>query len=287
VPVHTPSPYPTLFRSPGAGQVASPCDRQGQDLHPGLYRTQAGGAVPRAGALRPLSGQPHQDRNPAGTRPYLGLCLLHRLRGAYRGRCCATGIREAARLYRQDPQSGVIPGSGRGPGMKALQDKAVLIVGLGLIGGSVARALREKALCRSILACGRDPAPLRRAQADGVVDEWSTDMAALAAQADIVLIAVPTCTVRRVLQTIRGSLRPDVIVTDAASVKGSVVGDAREVLGERSACFVPAHPIAGSEHSGYAASMADLYAGRKVIVTPLPENPAAAIETVVALWQGI
>src|SRR5690606_40582925 len=126
-----------------------------------------------------------------------------------------------------------------------------------------------------------------RAQADGVVDEWSTDMAALAAQADIVLIAVPTCTVRRVLETIRGSLRPDVIVTDAASVKGSVVGDAREVLGERSACFVPAHPLAGSEHSGSAAPLADLYAGRKVIVTPPPENTAAASETVVALWQGI
>ena len=171
--------------------------------------------------------------------------------------------------------------------MSALKDRTVLIIGLGLIGGSVARALREKALCRCILACGRDPVPLRQAQADGVVDEWSTDMAAMVARADIVLIAVPTCTVRRVLETIHGSLRPDAIVTDAASVKGSVVDDARQVLGERSGCFVPAHPIAGSEHSGYAASMADLYAGRKVIVTPLPENPAPAVEAVVALWQGI
>src|SRR3989338_6395673 len=84
--------------------------------------------------------------------------------------------------------------------LNLLKAKRVLIVGLGLIGGSVARGLRKRGLRRAIYACGRDDRPLREAAADGVVDEWATDLPTLAAKAALILIAVPTLTVRRVLE---------------------------------------------------------------------------------------
>ena len=171
--------------------------------------------------------------------------------------------------------------------MNLLKDKSVLIVGLGLIGGSVARGLRKRGLCRAIYACGRDDRPLREAAADGVVDEWATDLPTLAAKADLILIAVPTLTVRRVLEQLKGVVRPDTIITDAASVKGSVVKDFRSVFGNDCRQFVPAHPIAGSEQSGYRASTPDLYQDRKVILTPLGETDPSFLRTVRELWEAL
>jgi len=171
--------------------------------------------------------------------------------------------------------------------LKDLQDSSVLIVGLGLIGGSIARALRERRLCREILACGRDCVPLQQAVSDGVVDAWSTDLASIAPKADIIILAVPTLTVRRILESLKGHLRDDVVITDAASVKGSVVEDFCECLPDRLNNFVPAHPIAGSEQSGYEASFASLYVDRKLIITPLEQTSEAALSLVRKMWESI
>ncbi len=171
--------------------------------------------------------------------------------------------------------------------MNLLQNKSVLIVGLGLIGGSVARGLRAGGLCRAIYACGRDERPLQQAQADGVIDEWSTDLKSIAVKADVILICVPTLTVRRVFEDLKGVVSDTTILTDAASVKGSVVVDFQAIFGPESGQFVPAHPIAGSEQTGYMASNADLFAGRKVIITPLPSTNPAALSVVTQLWQAL
>lgn len=171
--------------------------------------------------------------------------------------------------------------------MSLLQNKSVLIVGLGLIGGSVARGLRRSGLCRAIYACGRDERPLQQAQADGVIDEWSTNLKSLAVKADVILICVPTLTVRRVFEDLKGLVSDKTILTDAASVKGSVVEDFQAVFGNESDQFVPAHPIAGSEQTGYLASTADLFTGRKVILTPLPSTNRTSLSVVTQLWQAL
>lgn len=171
--------------------------------------------------------------------------------------------------------------------MNLLKDKTVLIVGLGLIGGSIARGLASTGSCRRILAVGRDEAPLQTAVLDGSIHAWSTGLATLAPEADLIMITVPTLAVRGVLQELAGLVDDKVIITDAASVKGKVVADARQILAGSIARFVPGHPIAGSEQSGYQASRADLYKGRKVILTPMPDNDTSAVRTVMSLWQHL
>lgn len=171
--------------------------------------------------------------------------------------------------------------------MNLLKDKTVLIVGLGLIGGSIARGLASTGSCRRILAVGRDETPLQTAVLDGSIHAWSTDLATLAPEADLIMITVPTLAVRGVLQELAELVDDHVIITDAASVKGKVVADARQILAGSIARFVPGHPIAGSEQSGYQASRADLYKGRKVILTPMPDNDTSAVRTVMSLWQHL
>ncbi len=170
--------------------------------------------------------------------------------------------------------------------MNLLRDKTVLIVGLGLIGGSVARALRLNRVCGRLLAHGRDPAPLRAAEADGNIDAWSTRIEELVPQADIILLAVPTLTLKHIFMQIKPLLRPGTLITDAASVKGSVVADYRQVFGNSSRHFVPGHPVAGSERSGYSASSATLFHERKVILTPLADNDPLAVQTITQLWRS-
>ncbi len=171
--------------------------------------------------------------------------------------------------------------------MKPLEQMRILIVGLGLIGGSIARGLRARNVCSGIDACGRDAAPLRRAVAEGVVDRWSNDVQHLAGEADMIVLCVPTLSIRAMLRLVREHARPDAIITDAASVKGSVVEDVRAVYGEEYPLFVPAHPIAGSERSGYDASTSHLYEGRKVILTPGDGTTAEALSVVRQLWQRL
>lgn len=164
-------------------------------------------------------------------------------------------------------------------------NKKVVILGLGLIGGSLARALRKAEPQSRIFAVGRNKAVLEQAKVDGTIDGWSTKASELCADADLIVLGMPVLSIEQSLRELAPLLSPRTIVTDVASVKGAVVAAAKRVFGRIPVTFIPGHPIAGSEQSGYTASKVDLYHGRKVIVTPLPDSDAEAVATVTALWQ--
>ncbi|WP_324781221.1 prephenate dehydrogenase [Thiobacillus sedimenti] len=158
------------------------------------------------------------------------------------------------------------------------------VVGTGLIGGSFALALKQAGAVREVLGVGRNPARLALARELGVIDraaDWAE-----AAQADCVLLALPVGETEAALKQLLPHLKPGAVVTDAGSTKAEVVAAARAVLGARSADFVPGHPIAGSERSGPGAARADLYHGKRVVLTPLAETRADAAATVRALWEA-
>ncbi|WP_442807579.1 prephenate dehydrogenase [Trinickia soli] len=172
-------------------------------------------------------------------------------------------------------------------------DKLV-IIGVGLIGGSLARALRERAgaaRCGRIVGVGRSRASVERALALGVVDEVAAldddaGLAAALAGADFVLLAAPVAQTRPLLERIAAFLDTQTIVTDAGSTKSDVVGAARAALGARAAQFVPGHPIAGRESSGVEAALPDLYVGRNVVLCPLAENRPQDVERIESLWRA-
>lgn len=142
------------------------------------------------------------------------------------------------------------------------------VIGVGLIGGSLARALRDAGAVDEIIGCGRSIANLERARALGVIDRFTQDPARAVRDADMVFLAVPLGAMRGAFAAIQDRLRDDAVITDGGSVKGSVVADARAVFGQIPACLVPGHPIAGTERSGVEASFPELYRDRHVILTP-------------------
>ncbi|AUB83120.1 prephenate dehydrogenase/arogenate dehydrogenase family protein [Candidatus Thiodictyon syntrophicum] len=159
------------------------------------------------------------------------------------------------------------------------------IIGVGLIGGSLARALRAAGAVNEVVGCGRALPNLERAVEIGVIDRFDQDPAAAVAGADLVFIAVPLGAIRAVFTAIKDRLRADAIVTDGGSVKGSVVADALAAFGRIPPRLVPGHPIAGTEHSGVDASFATLYRQRRVILTPLPETDPEALARVDWMWR--
>ncbi len=159
------------------------------------------------------------------------------------------------------------------------------VIGVGLIGGSVARALRSAGEVGEVVGCGRSAANLERALELGVVDRFSHDPAEAVAEADMVFIAVPLGAMRDTFSAIKGHLRDDAVLTDGGSVKGSVVADAEATFGRVPERLVPGHPIAGTERSGVEASFPELYHNRRVILTPLPETDPDAVERVTRMWR--
>ena len=158
------------------------------------------------------------------------------------------------------------------------------IIGVGLIGGSFALALRKAGVVGRVIGVGRSAANLDQARALGIIDEVVTDAAAAAARADLVLVAVPVAQTGEVFRAIASQLAPGCVVSDAGSTKQDVVALARTVFGAKLGQFVPGHPIAGAEQSGAAAARADLYQGRKVVITRLPETAPAALDRVRGAW---
>jgi prephenate dehydrogenase len=163
--------------------------------------------------------------------------------------------------------------------------RKLAIIGVGLIGGSMARALRDEGVVQEIVGCGRNRENLEKAVELGVIDHYSHDVAVAVRGADLVLLAVPLGAMADTLRAMKGHLAEDAVVTDAGSVKGSVVRDAVEVFGEVPPFFVPGHPIAGTERSGVEASFAELYRNRRVILTPLETTDQGALERVEWAWQ--
>jgi len=159
------------------------------------------------------------------------------------------------------------------------------VIGVGLIGGSLARALRGAGAVGEVVGCGRTLANLERAVELGVIDRYSQDIGAAVEGADMVMLAVPLGAMESAFRAMRGHLEPNTVITDGGSVKGSVVRDARRAFGRVPQNFVPGHPIAGTEHSGVEASFAELYRNRRVILTPLPETDPQALQRVEAMWR--
>jgi len=160
----------------------------------------------------------------------------------------------------------------------------IVVFGTGLIGGSFALALKAVGAVEEVVGFGRTPATLRAAQELGVIDRAGINPAHEVGDADLVLIATPVAQMPEIFERILPYLGPETVVTDAGSTKQDVVAAARAALGERIAQFVPAHPIAGAEHSGPGAARFDLYQGKKVVVTPLDENGDETLDRVKRAW---
>ncbi|MDA0275012.1 MAG: prephenate dehydrogenase/arogenate dehydrogenase family protein [Proteobacteria bacterium] len=163
--------------------------------------------------------------------------------------------------------------------------ETVAIVGVGLIGGSFALALKAAGLCAHVVGIGRGAANLEAALRLGVIDSIATDPAQ-AAGCDLVMVATPVAQFERVLSALAPGLRAGTLVTDGGSTKRDVVLAARKTLGRKVAQFVPGHPISGAEKSGAEAAKADLFRDRRVILTPLAENAPADVARVEAAWQA-
>jgi prephenate dehydrogenase len=165
-----------------------------------------------------------------------------------------------------------------------LMIERLAIVGVGLIGGSLARALREAGSVKSVVGIGRSRTNLDEALSLGICDEVTQDARAGVAGADMVFISVPVCAIPAVVAEIAPVLAPGCIVTDGGSVKAAIVREC-EALMPRGCHFVGGHPIAGTEHSGAAASFATLYRGKRCILTPTGNTDSGALATVDHLWR--
>lgn len=165
----------------------------------------------------------------------------------------------------------------------------VVIVGLGLIGGSLARALRQSGFSRHFIGCGHREPSLRRGVELGVIDEYTLDLDAAVDRADIVVICTPTLTAAQMLGQILPRLNGrsgGPVITDVASVKGSLRDAAIAIAGAVPPQLVLGHPIAGSEHSGVEASDVNLFVDHRVILTPEASNDPAAVALVRAMWES-
>ena len=164
--------------------------------------------------------------------------------------------------------------------------QCLLIVGVGLIGGSLGLALRAAGYTGEIVGAGSREANLQLAVECGAIDRFETDLKDAVSQASIVLLAVPMGAMRSVMADIKDVLPDAAVITDAGSVKGSFAADARAVFADSLHRVVPGHPIAGSENSGVAAARANLFQQRRVILTPLPETCETAVRTIRELWES-
>ncbi|MDH3688865.1 MAG: prephenate dehydrogenase/arogenate dehydrogenase family protein [Gammaproteobacteria bacterium] len=159
------------------------------------------------------------------------------------------------------------------------------IIGTGLIGGSLARALKAQGAVAKVIGVGRNPQNLEKAMELGAIDAFTHDAGAAVVSADMVVLATPIGAMEDAFRQIAPALTPQAVVTDVGSVKAVVVAAARRHLGERLPRFVPGHPIAGTERSGVTASEKDLFQDRHVVLTPVAETEPQATALVRQMWE--
>ena len=171
----------------------------------------------------------------------------------------------------------------------ALIFDSLCIIGVGLIGGSIASGARCRGLCRRIVGYGRkeDEANLKRAQQLGVIDEYFLELADAVAGIDVVVIATPVASFSHIFSQLKPVWSDRAIYTDVGSTKVSVIQAAEHVFGQLPANFIPAHPIAGREQSGVDAAVVDLFVNKRLIITPSATNPPNLIEKIQNFWQGL
>jgi len=160
------------------------------------------------------------------------------------------------------------------------------VVGVGLVGGSLAAALRRAGATASVTGFDRDTEALERATALGVIDKAADSVSEAVKGAELVVVAVPVRSIGPVLHDVALALDPQAVVTDVGSTKGEVVAVAEQELRERFARFVPGHPIAGREASGVEAAVPDLFRAARVVLTPTPATAADALDLVKACWEA-
>lgn len=163
----------------------------------------------------------------------------------------------------------------------------LVVVGLGLIGGSFAKGLRERGLCREVVGVDLDAESRRLAVQLGVVDRCESDLAAACQGADVIQLAVPILAMEKLLAELAVLDLGAAVLTDVGSAKGNVVRAARQVFAGKSVRLVPGHPIAGSEQSGVEAANAELFRRHKVILTPCEHSDDAALALVEGLWREL
>ncbi len=164
--------------------------------------------------------------------------------------------------------------------------KRLTVVGVGLIGGSLARALKEREMVGEVVGVNRSRASLEKALDLGVIDRGTTNAREGVDGANLVFVATPVRAIPRVVADFAPVLSPGAVVTDAGSVKGSVVWPCEKLMPER-VHFVGGHPIAGREHAGVEASFAELFEGSRTILTPTDDTPPDALERVRLVWEAV
>jgi len=162
--------------------------------------------------------------------------------------------------------------------------KKLVIFGVGLIGGSVALALKQAGTVSTIVGVGRTRASLDEALSLRVIDQAETDLSVAMQDADLVMIAAPVAQTTSILTNIKPFLDKHTVITDAGSTKSDVLASAQQVLGSHFNQFVGGHPIAGAEKSGASAATSTLYQHKNVVLTPTPDTAKSAIDTVTQLW---
>ncbi len=165
--------------------------------------------------------------------------------------------------------------------------KQLGLIGCGLMGGSFALALKRAGMVQRVVGYSKSPTTTERARAMGVIDIVAESALLATSGSDLVLIAVPVAATETTLKAIRQLIEPGVLVMDVGSTKRDVVDAARRVLRERLDCFVPAHPIAGKEVSGIEHADAVLFAGRQVVLTPLPQTDPELVQKATDLWSAV
>ena len=165
--------------------------------------------------------------------------------------------------------------------------KKITIIGVGLIGGSLAKAIKNNNLAEVVFGFGRNLSRLKDAQKSNIIDQYSIDISEALDGASIVVIATPVGTFESILRELKPYITEGMIITDVGSTKTGIAKAAREILVEMASCFVPAHPIAGKEKSGFESSDAELFLNKKVIITPLEINTDKTINSLKKMWEDV
>ncbi len=160
------------------------------------------------------------------------------------------------------------------------------IFGVGLIGGSLALALKQAGYVGKVIGVGRSRTNLERALRVGAIDEIQSDPRQAVAEAEVIVLATPVHTIRQLLKTVSACMDETKIITDVGSVKGGIVEAARHALGPCFTGFVPGHPIAGKEKSGINAASAELFENHRVVLTPVRETSPEACRTIRRMWTA-
>jgi prephenate dehydrogenase len=160
----------------------------------------------------------------------------------------------------------------------------VTIIGVGLIGASIALALKGKGLCKSITGCGRKEVNLRKAKKRGIIDDYTLNISRSCKDSDLIILSTPVGVFKDIINLIKGSLKKGAVITDVGSVKGSLVYAIDSLMPE-GVYYIGSHPIAGSDSSGIDDARADLFSNASCIITPTAKSNKKALKTVTSIWE--